>query len=79
MMPCTNERGPGTPGKPYRPSNGTEGMIFFDGWCADCKYECSCEIMGDTMVFDINHPQYPEEWIYGDEGWGKCTKFEGER
>ena len=26
----------GTPGALYRPSNGTEGMIFFEGWCDRC-------------------------------------------
>lgn len=28
-----DEKGPGEPGSPFCPANGTEGMLFFEGWC----------------------------------------------
>lgn len=26
-------------------------------------------------MLDINHPEYPKEWIIGPNGYGMCTAF----
>jgi len=65
-------------GKPYMPSNGTEGMNFIGSWCEECihqhpdpnkKPQCV-----DVLLKSIIGEQ-PKEWIYDDEGYPKCTKF----
>lgn len=74
------------PSQPYRPSNGTEGMIFYEVWCAHCKHENysdshperGCQILADTMCYDIGDPEYPKEWIIGPGG-ARCTAFEERR
>lgn len=50
----------------YRPSNGTEGMIFMDKFC---------DIISNTMAYDINDPEYPKEWIYNEKNEPVCTKW----
>jgi len=71
--------------KKYRPSNGTEGMDFMDKFCDRCWKEESyrrtqkgtgCKILCKTMVYDINDPEYPEEWTYDEDGNPTCTEFE---
>ena len=74
----------------YRPSNGTEGQIFFENWCYHCARdkamregqpfdECDdnelCEIIGKTFEFDIDEPGYPTEWRYGADGDPCCAAF----
>lgn len=77
-------------GKPYRPSNGTEGEIFFEGWCSKCwhdrevrrdpeNYAEGCPLIANSMAFNIGDPEYPKEWKYHDEtGEPTCTKFRAE-
>lgn len=50
----------------YRPPNGTEGMMFTGRWCDNCRRDINmnCPIVADTMVFDIDDPEYPTEWRY---------------
>lgn len=73
------------PGSPYRPSNGTEGMIFEEKFCNRCKLQADdtlaedrgyCEILTNSMLYEIGDPEYPKEWVYNDEGWGRCTAFQ---
>lgn len=74
----------------YRPSNGFEGECFFESWCCHCQRdksmregepfdECDdnekCNIIADTFAYDIDHPKYPKEWIYGEDGIPCCTAF----
>jgi hypothetical protein len=61
----------------YRPSNGTEGMQFEDEFCDKCEHDngTNCEILFNTMIFDIDDEEYPEEWQIV-EGKPTCTKFE---
>jgi hypothetical protein len=66
----------------YRPSNGTEGMSFTDKFCDNCIHECplieskkKCEILTLTHFHEIDEPEYPNEWIYDDEGKPTCTAF----
>lgn len=74
-------------GKPYRPSNGTEGELFYENWCADCRRDAayrrdegdSCDIVACAMAFNIGDPDYPKEWVIGADGQPKCTAFEEER
>lgn len=64
----------------YRPSNGTEGMIFMEEWCDNClnqpesSDDGECEILGRTLIYGINEPEYPTEWIYKD-GIPTCTAY----
>jgi hypothetical protein len=65
----------------YRPSNGTEGMIFEDNYCSHCIHdnpnpnsEKKCEIILAAMCFYPPEPEYPREWVYlNDKPY--CTKF----
>jgi hypothetical protein len=65
-------------GKPYRPSNGTEGMIFEENYCEQCKKcnEDGCIILFSAVVYEINEPLYPKEWVFDSEGSPTCTAFE---
>lgn len=66
-------------GQKYRPSNGTEGDCFFEAWCWQCASDQSvpegCQIIGATMAYDVNDPDYPQEWQYGKDGQPCCTAF----
>lgn len=68
------------PIKKYRPSNGTEGDGFQAEWCYRCTKdnhhtEEYCPILGNTMAFEVEDPEYPEEWRYTEDGH-VCTAFE---
>jgi hypothetical protein len=71
--------------QPYRPSNGTEGEMFQEHYCAKCihdDYERGkiCHILARTMPYNIGDPEYPTEWIIDDDAepidLGYCTAFE---
>lgn len=72
-------------GKPYRPSNGTEGECFFNHYCDHCIHDNGddklCDIIAASMAFDIDDPEYPKEWIYEQENerlngiHPVCTKY----
>ncbi|BAS55304.1 hypothetical protein NIES2135_54180 [Leptolyngbya boryana NIES-2135] len=58
-------------GKPYRPSNGTEGEIFMRRWCERCEKDVNedCSILAQSMLGEV------DEWQY----WGDkplCTAWE---
>lgn len=67
----------------YRPSNGTEGLLFMESFCFRCRkdnFDMStgaggCQILADSLCFDIDDPNYPREWVYID-GEPTCTAFE---
>jgi len=77
-------------GKPYRPSNGMEGDIFFAGWCSKCwfdritrlgeeRWDEGCPLIANSMAYNIGDPEYPKEWKYQDDtGEPTCTKFRDE-
>lgn len=79
-----------TPTKPYRPSNGTEGMMFTARFCDRCKrdeparrddFENGCPIYAATMAYELDDAKYPREWIVnaiGDpyDATARCTAFE---
>lgn len=66
--------------KKYRPSNGTEGMIFQDKFCDKCtKFrKGSCSIFNRSFFNDINDKAYPKEWVYDSNGNPTCTSFTNE-
>lgn len=63
----------------YCPSNGTDGDIFMSAWCFNgCTKHSEdnpCEIMGRSFCYGIDDPNYPEEWIYDEDGKPTCTAF----
>ena len=61
----------------YRPGNGSEGDVFLDQFCHRCVKYDDCEILLMSMCFDVDEPEYPEEWQETDTG-PTCTAFESE-
>lgn len=69
----------------YLPSNGTEGDIFFDGWCSKCARDRSMrdgvsveDCDGDELCDIIARAFFRgevDEWIYGPDGEPMCTAF----
>jgi hypothetical protein len=68
--------------KPYRPSNGTEGEVFHEAFCYQCRYYGDvigkvppCAIQDAALALQVDDPGYPAEWIEDEEG-PRCTAFE---
>ena len=75
--------------RPYRPSNGTNGMIFDNLWCSRCQHDAAwredendkpCDILSRSFAYKIEDPKYPTEWIEDDVPWPhnsnpRCTAF----
>ncbi|MBI3771432.1 MAG: hypothetical protein HY272_01815 [Gammaproteobacteria bacterium] len=67
----------------YRPSNGTEGECFIAAWCDHCErdkayrdgYGDGCPIVSATFIYNVNNPEYPNEWTYDANGKPCCTAF----
>ncbi|MHC4566634.1 MAG: hypothetical protein ACYTE3_12850 [Planctomycetota bacterium] len=62
--------------KPYRPSNGTEGMIFEEEFCLQCKKDRyhetqdpadGCNILMRALAYNIEDDDYPEEWVWNPD------------
>lgn len=34
-----------------------------------------CQILADTMAYNVDDPEYPSEWQYGKDGHPVCTAF----
>jgi hypothetical protein len=72
--------------KKYRPSCGSEGADFMAIFCDRCVRDEAfqrdpanndgCFIAARTMAHDVNDPEYPSEWIYGEDGRPTCTAFD---
>jgi hypothetical protein len=72
---------PSMAGKPYRPSDGFEGIDFNNLFCCHCKKADAmgmCDIICDTMIYELTDPEYPKEWVYRADGQPTCTAFEEE-
>jgi len=75
---------PKSAGKPYRPSNGTEGEMFMERFCYQCKHDQEwlenetnpCQILNASLFFCIDDKEYPKEWVFDPGGVPTCTKFE---
>lgn len=84
MHPKTLYQFPQCAGKSFRPSNGTEGMIFYESFCYQCRHQhpspehdLQCrDILLLTLLYETNDVEYPKEWIFSDDGWPICTKWE---
>ena len=66
----------------YRPSNGTEGMVFQENFCDHCIHENpdpngkkKCDIVTAAMCFYPTDKEYPNEWRYDALGYPTCTKY----
>lgn len=70
---------PSEAGKPYRPSNGTEGDMFEGQFCNRCHRDQDendpCEIRLLTHGLRTDEAGYPTEWIYDRNGRPTCTAF----
>lgn len=85
VIPDLGEHAP-QDGKPYRPSNGTEGCYFQEGWCQNCKRDQAfqespdtgegCSIIANSMAYSPGDPRYPTQWIW-QHGEPVCTEFDG--
>ncbi len=76
--------------RPFRPSSGSMGEWFESKFCAICErdievrknadYEKGCQIYANVLFLEIDHAEYPKEWIYDDDDEPVCTAFilEGE-
>jgi hypothetical protein len=83
LVPEEAERRKDLAGGPYRPANGTEGQLFMERYCYQCRKDDggrpdgdSCEILCNALAFDPDDPEYPAEWQYTDRGQPTCTAFE---
>lgn len=76
----------GKPGESYLPSNGTEGDLFRNAWCARCdrdKVENGSATVEEadrdhSLYCDILNTSYyaePPEWIYDINGQPQCVDF----
>ena len=71
--------------KKYIPSNGAEGEWFFSKFCFHCLHERflltnndadkKCEILTNTLLFDIEDEKYTSEWTYDKDGNPTCTNY----
>lgn len=76
-------------GKPYRPSNSTEGDLFQCSFCMRCEHydegdggdggDCTqggdLSILARSFWSDIGDADYPPEWTHDTEGRPTCTAF----
>lgn len=80
---------PACAGKPYQPSNGTEGLMFQERFCDRCIHETlarrtgdvetyGCRIYLHVLLYDKDDPKYPSEWTHDFKGRPVCTAFEDE-
>jgi len=67
----------------YQPSNGSEGVWFIGKFCDHCLHQHpdpdndkQCMILCRTMCYNVNDPEYPEEWQYDKDGKPVCTAFQ---
>lgn len=72
-------------GKPYRPSNGTSGMMFEEKFCQNCIHEKfmhtqkhgdkQCDIFNRAFLHDLKDKEYPKEWQYDKDDKPTCTAW----
>ncbi len=62
------------PNKRFRPANAKECEHLLDIWCGDCLKGEDCETaLMVIIVPDVDDPEYPKEWVYGEDGKPMCT------
>ena len=80
MFPKTLYQFPQSAGKPFKPSNGTEGEIWMEKFCYQCIHERwshhqnedggKCEILTNGLI-----GEQPKEWMFSENGWPVCTEW----
>ncbi|HLF78137.1 MAG TPA: hypothetical protein VJB57_11685 [Dehalococcoidia bacterium] len=73
---------------PYRPANGSEGLVFEHRFCRRCihdkatrqdppVWENGCQIWALAFIYSANDPEYPIELVRDadDVFSGRCTAF----
>ena len=85
MMPRVLFQFPDLAGQLFRPSNGTEGMIWMEEFCYCCIHEKwshtqdnndqKCDIMSRSILYEKKEEGYPTEWVFDPEGWPVCTDW----
>lgn len=73
--------------EPYQPTSGFEGAAFMEAFCDRCVCDRafrdgtgdSCPIAANTMVYDLDDPEYPEEWREDGPEGPRCTAFTPEQ
>ena len=73
--------------RPYRPSNGCEGLDFQEEFCAHCTKDAEyretddgrdgCSILSAAYLYPVSDRLYPKEWVTDEQG-PRCTAFEEE-
>lgn len=75
-------------GRKYIPSNGTEGEGFMSAFCYQCiherwihrqdedREEDKCDILSRAFLYNVDDPEYPEEWTYDENGKPTCTNWQ---
>lgn len=65
-------------GELYRPSNGTEGIAFWDRFCRVCRKNSRCSVFDKALFHDIDPKiKYPKCLTYDDADKPTCTRFQG--
>lgn len=64
----------------YRPSNGTEGVMFEENFCQQCIHEkfMHSQKHGDKQCAIFNEAyleDWVREWVYDENGKPTCTSF----
>jgi|DEB0MinimDraft_10_1074344.scaffolds.fasta_scaffold127077_3 hypothetical protein len=67
-------RYPDAAGKPYMPSNGTEGEMFMSQWCSTCVKQDTCMRVLHAMAGD-----QPRDWRFDDNGEPECRAHSDKR
>lgn len=70
-------------GEPYRPSNGTEGMMFEARWCETCRKwrdnpdaKTQCQIAWRAGGYMPGDKLFPKQWRHAPDGSGpECTSW----
>ena len=72
----------------FRPDNGYEGDLFYEKWCADCQRDAAfradpgnnrgCSILALVVVFTEDDPNYPKDWVVGEDGQPLCRSHQPE-
>lgn len=69
---------PESAGKPFMPSNGTDGMVFTEAFCDNCLNQHP-DPDNPKQCFEILMKslcdEQPPEWIFSNEGYPICTAW----
>lgn len=64
--------------KLYRPSTGSEGYLFENAWCQQCRHydDGCCNTLNAAIRFHTADPEYPKAWRFNDAGEPECAEFQ---